>query len=105
MNKEISNIRAIRKGIKINSEDDVIPPDTEVVECLKHLLSLAEKGELQHLVFVGVGGDGTPYVDRGIVGNFHNIHYVLAELQSQLVLYTDYFQGLTNLIVEDFIDE
>lgn len=103
MTKDKSNVKAIRPSIKISSEDDVIQPDTEVVECLKHLLSLAEKGELQHLVFVGVGKEGTPHIDKGIVGDFHNVHYVLSTLQAQLIQYTDAFQYIMDGIAEEFI--
>lgn len=110
MTKDKSNIRAIRSGIKIATEDSVdntIPPDEDVVSTLKFLLEEAEAGKIQHLVFVGLGGSNPPNPYTGIVGDLVNMHFMLAHMQSQLVEYTDMFSVVMGTLSHDidFDDE
>ena len=73
---------------------------------MKFLLEKAEAGDLQHLVFTGVGVDGTHLVYKGIIGDFYNVHYMLATMNSQVLEYTDVFQMIIDGISEEqFIDE
>lgn len=106
-NKDTSNVKAIRSGIKIETEDDSIPPDQDVINTLKFLLGEAEQGKIQHLMFVGVGNPNpNPYT--GIVGDLVNMHFMLSHAQAQLVEYSDMFSTVMSYdshIAEIFDDE
>jgi len=88
--KKIGNIKAIRAGIEIKTEENSKEPLPELVSGLETLLADAKSGELRELCFTGVYGDKS--FRMNILGEVQD-YSIMQNLIK--VLETDYFELVT----------
>jgi hypothetical protein len=94
------NIKAIRAGIEIKTEETLPEPLTVVVSALEDLLGLAKTGNLREISFVAINHDDTHRF--GTVGEPVNFTMMAACLD---VLKTDYFETITYPVLTGYYDD
>lgn len=106
MNKDPKdNVKAIRKDIKISTEEEVLEPLQPIVDALERLLVKAKEGSLRELCYVTSYNDQVS--DRQIVGEPNNFNLVQNQLR---ILDMEYFEGVVypnmgGFNLEDLLDE
>jgi hypothetical protein len=88
--KKKDNIKAIRAGIEIKTEDTFPEPQPEVVAAIEDLLGLAKTGNLREVSFVAINHDDTHKF--GTVGDPVNFTMMASCLE---VVKTNYFEMVT----------
>lgn len=98
--KKKDNIKAIRAGIEIKTEDTFPEPLPMVVAALEDLLGLAKTGNLREISFVAINHDDTHRF--GTVGEPVNFTMMGSCLK---VLETDYFETIVYPVLTGYYDE
>lgn len=103
--KDTGNIKAIRQGIVIKTEDtpEVKEPNQHVVDTLKRLTAEAEKGYVQELAY-SVCGDLNEYDIVGFTSDISKTGYHLRGLTLiyEDVAYAHMFDDI--FLIDDFED-
>ena len=88
--KKENNIKAIRAGIEIKTEESSKEPIPELVGGIETLLADAKSGQLRELCFTGVYGDKT--FRMNILGEVQDYSLMQNLIK---ILETDYFELVT----------
>lgn len=100
------NVRAIRKGIKIEQEEEVkLEPVPQIVELTKLLHELATSGKLRDIAYATVLEESTPFCGWvGVNINPSLLHTQLDHIKT-MVYEGAVFPMLTGLSLDELIDE